>query len=103
MKRSHVDQASAGGGSETILVTPYQEPSSSSQVVTTAPPLKLRVKQQQHQQQSIVQELTVGLYEAAADVRAMLHCLLHFSHQLRLVDLTDDECELIARLSLIHI
>jgi hypothetical protein len=95
MKRSirQVDQT-AGGGSETLLVTPE---TSSSQVVATAPPLKLRIKQQQHQHQSIVQELTVGLYEAATDVRGMLHCLLHFSHQLRLVDLTPDECELIAR------
>lgn len=70
--------------SETIL----QQPSTS----TGPPPLKLRIKHQ-----SVVQKLTVDIYEAG-NVREKLCSLLHFSHQLRLIHVRGEECEQLLRL-----
>lgn len=70
--------------SETIV----QQPTSSS----GPPPLKLRIKHQ-----SIIQKLTVDIYEAN-NVREKLCSLLHFSHQLQLIHIRGEECEQLMRL-----
>ena len=88
MKRSFSQAESSSSGSGTITLQP-QTPSTSQ--VNTIPPLKLRIKQQ-----SIVQEVTVSLYEAS-NVKETLQFLLRFHHQLRLVDLSSEECEQVIR------
>jgi len=88
MKRSFSQAESSSSGSATITFPPQ---TSSTSQINTIPPLKLRIKQQ-----SIVQELTVSLYESS-NVKETLQFLLHFHHQLRLVDFTSEECEQVIR------
>lgn len=88
MKR-RFQQADVSTSSSTTLVLPATVQPLPQ--VNTLPPLKLRIKQQ-----SIVQELTVFIYEAS-NAMEILKFLLHFHHQLRTVDLNSEECEQISR------
>ena len=89
MKRRHhqVDGSSSSAAPTEVLPITNQP-----QQVNTLPPLKLRIKQQ-----NIVQEFSVFIYESATSPREILKFLLHFHHQLRMVDLNSDECEQISR------
>ena len=79
-----------GSSSAATVVLPTT--TNQTQQVNTLPPLKLRIKQQ-----NLVQEFSVFIYEATTSPTEMLKFLLHFHHQLRMVDLNSDECEQISR------
>ena len=88
MKRRH----QIDGSNSSAVYTEVLPITTQTQQVNTLPPLKLRIKQQ-----NIVQEFSVFIYETTTSPREILKFLLHFHHQLRMVDLNSDECEQISR------